>query len=215
MRKDDNRRASVTRQYHKERGHAASRDQCQSSEQPGCSVPLTVGQEVGSVCLRRTGNAFVMSGHGTLGSQLPSSQPWQREHSHPEVQDKCCPSEENYAWSAAHPFSLSDSDHRGAVLQLLVVANYRHAYSTLPSRISVDSLLFLPTSWEKKMKKKNEVVWGFFCPLFKFWYCFDFFSEAVITCAWFPPHMNKIDTISMRVMSLLFPENYPLTFSFC
>lgn len=53
----------------------------------------------------------------------------------------------------------------------------------------------------------------FFFLLFKFWYCFDFFSEAVITCAWFPPHMNKIDTISMRVMSLLFLENYPLTFS--
>lgn len=66
------------------------------------------------------GKASVKSGQGTLGSQPPPSQPWQREHSDPEVQDKCCASEENYAWSAARPFSLSDSDHRGAVLQLLV-----------------------------------------------------------------------------------------------
>lgn len=79
-----------------------------------------------------------------------------------------------------------------------------------PVEFQLDSLLFLSTSWEKR--KKNEVFF-FFLPLFKFWYCFDFFSEVVITRAWSPLHMNKIDTISMRVMSLLFPENYPLTFS--
>lgn len=81
-----------------------------------------------------------------------------------------------------------------------------------PAEFQLDSLLFLSTSWEKR--KKNEVwFFFFFFPLFKFWYCFDFFSEVVITCAWSPLHMNKIDTISRRVMSLLFPENYPLTFS--
>ena len=125
-------------------------------------MPLTAGQEVGSVCLRRTGNAFVMSGQGTLGSQPPSSQPWQREHSHPKVQDKCRPSEENYAWSAARPFSLSDSDHRGAVLHLLVVANYRHAYSTLPSRISVRFPPLPAYLMGKKMKKKKKIRFFFF-----------------------------------------------------
>lgn len=112
MRKGNDRKLSVTDQYHKQHCHGAACDKSVKGTAHRCSAPKE-GEEEEGISEK---NWERLSWEWTVWA--PSSQPWQREHNTLAVQEKVLYSRQNYALSTAHPFSWSASDSTGAVLQL-------------------------------------------------------------------------------------------------